>query len=313
MTEFFLRRKVDSSTYRLPITLEQYADLDDAITTQWETLYLEQKFDFVLENYLEFEETILKCGLEHMILGRGLSRSFDMDTSLFNRRIMNFLTTYKTYVDSFPQHFNRIFFRDEEITSSAERSFSEEYDSRIGYWILPKLRNFVQHKGFPVHGSSYASEWVLGGENSDQHRNRYTIDLFVTPEELSKGDFNQEVLARFKTMNKKIDLKFLIRDFMEGFSAAHVRNRALLTDKLEWAGNYIKSAESEFLGASGDDSVVALAAISTQESYPPIYMHQIANDQHAYLVKKNGTLVNLSSRYISNEIFSDKVVKDIMS
>lgn len=287
---------------KLAITPEQFDDLNCAVQIQIEALYIEQKYDFVVENYLEFEETILRCGLKHMILD-GLDRQWiNVDTALFNRRIMNFLTSYKTYEDTYRQHFNRIFNRDREVLRAAKKPFSEEYDSRVGYWLMPKIRNYVQHQGFPMHGSAYGSRWCKNFEGED--RNRYTVDLYIDPLELSEGKFNLEVRERLSKMSPKIDLKFVIRDFMEGFSAAHTRNRDLVASRLEWALDYVQSAVESFLRDTGYDSTLGLMAFSPAGR---ISVATYANDQRLYLVKKNRKLTRLSDRYISSEIESDAV------
>lgn len=299
----YLARTVLGSSFRLPITSTQFEELDNAKNIQWEALYLEQKYDFVIENYIEFEEAILRCGLEDMVLGRNDSRSFNIDTALFNRKIMNLLTTFKTYEDSYVQHFNRIFNRDTHIVEKAKAAFSLQYDERIGYQAIAKLRNFIQHQGFPVHTSSYYAKWVeKGGE--ERGAARYTIELYLKPEELRKGDFNRTVLKKLESMGEKVDLKFLVRDFMEGFSAAHISNRNLLNAQVRWARECIKSAESDFLKASGEDSVIALAVIEEGSSGVEIekmYLHQTGEDHRAYLEQKNRQLVNLARRYVSSE------------
>jgi hypothetical protein len=305
--KYYMQRTVTTSSYHYILTKGEYEELDDALTSQWEALYLEQKYDFLVENYLEFEETILRNGLEYMILGRSDSRNFDTYTLLFNRRVMNFLTAYRTYDDGFQQHFNKIFSRDKAITEKAKSSFSAEFDSREGYWLVALLRNLVQHQGFPIHGSTYGSQWVAQRDDAEKHLNRYTIDLFIKREELLRGGFNEKQLAKLESIIDKVDLKFVIRDFMEGYSAAHVKNRALLVEKLTWAAQVVSDYEKKFMEASGDRSAVALLAVSTDSVDPQIYLHQIAIEQRAYLEKKNQALVKLASRYISNELFSDKV------
>ena len=304
MTEYFLWRTVLGCKHRVQITAEQYSDLDDAVTTLWENLYLEQKYDFVIENYIEFEETILRCGLEHMVLGRTDNKSFEADTANFNRRIMNLMTTYKTYDDSLPQHINRIFHRDESIAAQALRTFSREYDGRIGYRAFVKLRNYIQHQGFPLHGSSYMSNW-LSREDDLKYKSRYTVDLYLHPAELRKGDYNRTILAELEALGGKIDLKLLIREFIEGFSIAHDSNRNIFRDKLDWAVKYIESAEQCYL-ADGElkKSLVALAAckkVPGGSQLEKIYLHRSSEDQRNYLEKKNIPLINLARRYISNE------------
>ena len=300
MSNHFLRLIALSHPATVEVSTEQFDDISCASKIQLEALYIEQKYDFVVENYLEFEETILRCGLNHMMRGFLDREALNADTALFNRRIMNLLTAYKTYDDTYLQHVNRIFNRDREILRSAKKPFSEEYDRRVGYWMIPKIRNYVQHQGFPMHGSAYTSGWCQNAEGED--RNRYTIDLYIDPVELSEGKFNSEIRNRLLAMGKKMDLKFLIRDFMEGFSAAHDKNRSLLGERIDWAVDYTNSAIDYFLRDTGYRSALGLAVFSSEGS---LSVATYSNEQRQYLVKKNIRLVNLSKRYISNEVESD--------
>jgi hypothetical protein len=302
LSEFYLRQSALSHPQKVEITQEQFEDIRCAVNIQVESLYVEQKYDFVMENYLEFEESILRCGLSHMLLGGRDRKECNADTALFNRRIMNLLTAYKTYDDTYRQHFNRIFLRDKEVLRQVKQSFSKEYDSRVGYWLMPKIRNYVQHQGFPMHGSSYGSRWMKDKEEIE--RSRYTVDLYISPEELSEGKFNLEVRERLSGMRDKVDLKFIIRDFMEGFSAAHIRNREILADRLEWSYHYISSVIEDFLMATGYNSAHSLASIGPDER---VSVAHFAREQRIYLVKKNINLVRLTDRYISNELESKEV------
>lgn len=299
LSEFYLRKNALAQPQKVEITQEQFDDIRCAVNIQVESLYIEQKYDFVMENYLEFEESILQCGLSDMLFGGRDRKEFNADTALFNRRIMNLLTAYKTYDDTYRQHINRIFLRDKEILRQVKDSFSKEYDSRVGYWLMPKIRNFVQHQGFPVHGSSYGSKWIE--DKQGIQRSRYTVDLYISPEELSEGKFNLEVRERLSRMGDKVDLKFIIRDFMEGFSAAHTRNREILADRLEWSYHYISSVIEEFLTATGYNSALGLASIGPDER---VSVAHFAREQRMYLVNKNVNLVRLKDRYISNEVQS---------
>lgn len=299
MNDFYLRKNTLAQPQTVRITQEQFEDIRCAVNIQVESLYIEQKYDFVMANYLEFEESILQSGLSHMLLGGHDRKEFNADTALFNRRIMNLLTAYKTYDDTYRQHINRIFLRDKEILRQVKDSFSKEYDSRVGYWLIPKIRNYVQHQGFPMHSSSYGSKWIE--DKQGIQRSRYAVDLYISPEELSEGKFNLEVRERLSQMADKVDLKFIIRDFMEGFSAAHNRNREILADRLEWSYHYISSVIEEFLTATGYNSALSLASIGPDER---VSVAHFAHEQRMYLANKNVDLVRLTDRYISNEVKS---------
>jgi len=300
MNEYFLRRNALSAPDKISITREHLETLKNASSIQLEALYIEQKYDFVVENYIEFEQTILNRGLNHLILGLKDEVSFHNDTSLFNRRIMNLLTVFKTYEDTYPQHIKKIFGGDKDKLRCTKESFSEEFDKRFGYWLIPKIRNYVQHQGFPVHASTYGSQWITNSDGIE--KNRYTLDLYISPQELNKGDFNIEVKKRLNKINEKIDLKFILRDFMEGFSAAHVKNRLMLDEKINWAVRYTQEAIDEFLLQTGYNSSVALFANGPDDQFS---VATLANDQRIHFVKKNSSLIRLSDRYISNE-FEDR-------
>lgn len=297
MSEYFLQRSALSNPAKFEITKDKLELLKNASCIQLEALYIEQKYDFIVENYIEFEQTILNRGLNHLILGLNDDMSFHSDTSLFNRRIMNLLTVFKTYEDTYPQHMNRIFGGDKNKLRKAKENFSEEFDKRVGYWLIPKIRNYVQHQGFPVHASTYGSAWVTN--NDGVEKNRYTLDLYISPNELGKGDFNLAVKQRLSKMNKKVDLKFVIRDFMEGFSAAHVKNRIMLNEKINWAVKSTREAIDEFLLHTGYKSSIALFANGPHDRFS---VATLADDQRLHFVKKNSSLIRLTDRYISNEV-----------
>ena len=88
---------------------------------------------------------------------------------------------------------------------------------------------------------------------------------------------------------------------MEGFSAAHVRNRELLSDRVEWSSDYISSVMEEFLFATRYDSARSLFANGPEGR---ISVAHLANEQRLYLVEKNTKLIRLTDHYISNELES---------
>jgi hypothetical protein len=309
VSKFYIGVELASRRSMMPINYELYRSISQAIETQWEALYHEQKFDFVVENYLEFEEAILGVGLERMVDRGDRFCDHQRHAALFNRRIMNLLTTFKSYVDSVPQHFNRIFSRDEAVTKAALAAFSEAYDSRIGYWIIPKLRNYIQHQGFPVHAMSYSYDRAGSGDDGQSESLRNTVDLFITRDELSKGVERKDWLEEISRMNDKIDLKFVVRDFMEGLTEAHMKNRVRLRDRVEWAASTIKVAQEDYIAETGDQLLPLLKAVCVGGEHPTVLMHQIADDQRRYLEGKNGQLINLASRFFSNAITTGKVFR----
>jgi hypothetical protein len=274
-----------------------------------EGLYLEQKFDFLIANFIEFESALLESAIHDMVLSGQDYTWFAESRASFDRRIMNLLTTARTFTDSVPQHVNRFFNRDPVKTSTAEGYFSTEYDGRIGYRTMCALRNFVQHQGFPVHGSGYGASRVGEGEG---RKMRFTVDPYLRPAELREGDFKRSVLVELESMGKEIDLKFLVRDFVEGLSAATGRLRemvdATINDAAATLETAIKSFEDEF---PSEGSIIGLAAVrvdADQNFNDELAIIRGPNEYRLRLRNKNSTLVNLTRRYVSSEVTNSEVL-----
>lgn len=309
MSKFYIRRMALASRSQLDITFEQYLDLQHAAMIQLEAYYLEQKYEFVIQNYIEFENDLLRAGVHDLLLNETDIGWFHSTRSLFDRRVMNLLTTFRTYDDSRPQHFNKIFGTESGMAEQAKSKFSHEYDARLAYRAVCKLRNYIQHDGFPVHGSNYSGEWLTTDEGARASR-RHTVNPYLNTAQLRKGSYTRGVLEELEAKGGKIDLKWLMREFIEGFSAAHVANRELLKNILEWAGNYISSAVDAYFEVSPEEkrSPVGLFAMEkgSESSDATVYLHQGAEEQRSFLVKKNGSLINLSRAYISGEVLKLK-------
>lgn len=300
-----LKRLVLGSAAFLPIPEAKYTAIADARMVIREALYIEQKFDFIVENYIEFEEALIKSGIQNMILGGQDYTWFRINRALFDRRIMNLLTTAIAYSDSVEQHLNRMFSRDIEKVNPAMAGYSAQYDSRIGYRTMCKLRNFIQHQGLPVHGTAYHSQWIeRDGVRKAVMRN--TVDPYLSPDELRDGKFNRTILAELEAIGDKIDLKSMVRDYIEGLSIAHggVRQHisALTDSSLVVLEEAIQSFEQAF---PQEGSIVGLAAVKRKPG--PCYEEDLAilrepNEHRLYLETKNPTLVNLRRRYASSEV-----------
>lgn len=303
--QYGLKRLVIASSSFLPISVETYQEIAKAKMVLREALYLEQKFDFIVENYIEFEEALLKSSFRDMVLGGQDHQWFQVTRATFDRRIMNFLTTAIAYTDSAKQHLNNIFLRDKSKVESAVASFSTEYDARIGYRTMCKLRNFVQHQGLPVHGTTYHSQWI---EQDTQKKglNRNTVDPYLRPDELRTGDFNKTVLKELEALGEKIDLKFLIRDYLEGLSKAHKTVRQSISDQINFSNQVLEDSIKNFQDAfPSEGSIIGLAAVKCVDN--KFYENDLAilrepNEYRAYLETKNPLMANLTRRYVSSEV-----------
>ena len=299
-----LRRMVFGSARIVPIDKSEFLCIKGAISGLNQFVFLEQKFDYVIENYLEFEKHLLSVTADQMILSGHDVNWFHTQRDVFNRRIMNLLSTGKTYIDTTPQHVANLFGRNSAEVDSTSSIFSESYDNRLGYRAMSAMRNFVQHRGLPVHGSNYTAAWV------DKKVGRsllYTVDPYLHPQELRDGGkFKASVLTELENIGKKIDLKLLVRDYIEGLAEAHTKIHLLLDSKRSELEMIFDTAVSRYQESTPtEDSIIGLAAIAQDihgnviEEVPLV---RTLIEYRQSLERKNSGLVNLSKRYVTNEI-----------
>jgi len=305
--EYGLRRMVFGTNSFVPISFDEYVAIQHANAGLVECMYVEQKFDLAVENYLEFEKTLLASTADHMILSGQDYRWFHVNRGLLDRRIMNLLSTGRTYVDAVPHHVNLILGRDSEAAKGVPKIINKIYDARLGYRAIYALRNFIQHRGLPVHGSAYGDFWVEGEE--DGRRRVSTIDPYIRPDELrTDGDFKAAVLKELEPMGKKIGLKSLIRDYMEGLRDIHSEIQAHVRAKIvEWEAvqdSAISRFQAEF---PDEDSIIGLSAVVRDpdgccNGDLPLFKDSV--DYRKYLEAKNSGLQRLAVRYVSGEVRS---------
>jgi hypothetical protein len=79
----------------------------------------------------------------------GWTRVLEMVTQV-NMRLLNFLSSMRTYLDHTETRLKRSFGDDAERVASFKRATAREFDSAFSYRFVSKLRNYTQHCGMPL-------------------------------------------------------------------------------------------------------------------------------------------------------------------
>src|SRR5215469_9319560 len=80
----------------LHITEDEFAEIKHASESLSEVLLLEEKYDIVLENMLEFEVEMLKSTEKYLLF---TEVSYTLEKLILNRRVANLLTACRLYID----------------------------------------------------------------------------------------------------------------------------------------------------------------------------------------------------------------------
>ena len=288
----------------IPISAAEYQEIGHAQSALRESTFIEEEYDILIENYLEFETTILDLAARSMILGQGNwnYHSTHLARGTLDRRLVNLLTASRMYQDHVKQRVRAALDR-ERLDLGA--FFSDGYDARLGYRCMEALRNHVQHTGLPVHSLSTQSHWTSLDESGQL---RFAVTPRLNAKHLQSG-FKKAVLREIEAQGGSLDLKALARDYMEGLSVAHSRIRKALGEKSqEWEevfGQVWSKAEEESAGRDGLYLVVA-AALEDGERVEECHVFEKCLDRLKFLRNKNeAPMVNLTKRYVTGEVIPE--------
>ena len=312
--DYGLAREVLNHKSFLQITESEFLAIEAAKDGLLQALFIEEKFDLVIENLLDLESTMLNSTVRGAFLGHQDWESAQQERGLLNRRLINLLTAARIYSDHVKHHVKKVFSDVSDSTSGPNLKilFSREYDSRLGFRAGEALRNFVQHRGFPVHGTTFD---MSRQENSDNNHStlRCGLSPYLEPEELRKdGDFKKNVLDELESLGKKIDLKTIVRDYVEGIANVHNEIREQIQSQVDRWEETITSSIDRFKRESPEEGVLALCAIQTDEEGKWLKKVQIFSDFLGYrrtLKRKNSSLQTISKKYITSEIIPQRLNK----
>ncbi len=292
----------------IEINEEEYERIKAARENLIELLLLEETLDLVTENFQEYEAELLAIASRNMIFPDTDDISMSHQRILISRRIVNLLSASRMYLDQCAHHLNNIYGENSENAKLAKKETSTQYDSSFGYRVMEALRNYVQHRGFPIHSIMFSGEWLDIDSEADSRLHHSVIPRISVTELASDQKFNQTVLKEMNTAQHKniIDIRPLIREYVEGIGKIHEKIRELThKDLIDWE-NIMNHTIEKFQKEYGSDvSLAGLVIATRQENDHQIERKTIFKEmmkRRQVLERKNAIFGNLRKRYASNEI-----------
>jgi len=266
-----------------------------------EVLSIEEKFNLILENYAEYENELLTLSLKHMIFsGRDWS-SFENEIHIISRRLINLLTICRLYIDQIPHNLNSIYGAGSGKIEMLKGRMSQEYDSNLGYRVLEALRNYVQHRGLPIYRLEYNASRQ---ENTSGIYFKHIITPYLSVSRLKEEKrFKSVVLNELETIRDLIDLKPLVRQYMESLGRVHQFIRELLTNDVTKWDSAILQIQKLYCDQFAEDAL-GLAVVVQENDSNRAETIQIFDDMikhRQWLIRKNRMLTHYNSGIISSE------------
>jgi hypothetical protein len=200
-------------------------------------LWIEEKFNILVENYLEFEEDIY-------LLYVDLSKIKNNDREKLmvgqkgiinlNRRVANFLGSVRMYIDQV-QHDLSTVSKETNIMNLKEQFHKEsqiQYDSSVGYQMMEFLRNQIQHAGLIIE-SLYAILPLFPTELSLKVTPIFVEINYTKVKRLEK--FEQKIIGKSFLNDMKlseISIVPMIREYIKGLEKIHYKFREITEDVL---------------------------------------------------------------------------------
>lgn len=284
----------------IDITEEQYLEYENARKILNNALRIEETYEILLSSFADLEKEMLNATLSHMMsFSPDYDDFFQLQLSL-NIRLVNVLTAARLYLDQLPQYICNCLPLDSTVKDSIKKLRSDEYDAWFEYRFMEALRNYVQHKGIPVHWTSLPSKWTSEDENREME---FSVHMGSAQSVLQDSDFKKSVLAE---MPEKVDLKAATRSYIECLSRIHCAARKMIADCSNTARALMEKAHKQYAEVY-KEQYVGLSACAwsgegscvSQVSSVPLLLNW--DDIRLRLIKKNKEMVNLRKRYVTGQ------------
>lgn len=306
---FFLMRFIIGSPLRIPIDAEAAARLKRAMDDLHELVDVEQKFDIVMENFLELETEMTTRLLKQAYRSDHSSQEFYADKLAFNRRILNVLTATRLYCDQAMHHIGIFFPDDLEKKVQLKALFSHEYDSVLAFRVMEALRNFAQHRGLPLQGMTYRSSWIDMDDEDNYLQHNVALNLILDDLD-GDGGLKKSVLKELRAKGPKIDVKMMVREYVEALARVHAAFREILEPRIEAAKVLIAETMEQYRSACGDEHGVVGLAVGQKRANGSfeniVSLHNEPLESITVLRSRTSSLMKLSKRTVTSNAIKPK-------
>ncbi|MCY7279339.1 MAG: hypothetical protein LH610_00305, partial [Sphingomonas bacterium] len=221
----------------------------------------------------------------------------------FTRLLGNLLSSCRSYLDHAPHYLGQLDGEQAEVFLARTR---EAYDAELGYRFMEALRNHAQHRGSPLHGTSFNSRWVE--RDSEDTFLQYSVGASVNVDDLrADRKFKRSILKDFAE-DERIDVLAMARIYIEKLGQLHSQCRDDTSSLMERNKRLLRSALDRYQRETGESRIGVAIARSNNDRTVQSFDHlpEDVIDWYESLVKRNRNVVNLRKRFVSNELLPER-------
>lgn len=299
--KYFLTKKVIGQVPRVEIDKNFYNDLVSARSVLTNAFEIEEKYEVLIQNYIDFEKQLLDIALSSMVRTPVEYYDFFLARTSVNVRLLNLLTTARLYLDSVHRRAGECCGGKKKAKERINGFRQEQFENNPEYRFMESLRNYVQHYNLPV-------DWIqLNNKRTSMDEDwqiEFSTEVATLKSNLEEdNDFKKKVLDE---LDERVDLKIAVKSYVESLSAVHNSVREYISDSVLQARSAVESA-LKIYGEVYDGRLVGLYAgrWKVDEMLDGIALTLEWDDIRLKLIQRNQQAVNLKKRYVTGDIKSD--------
>ena len=280
------------------ISAQDFSGLKAARVVLSNAFAIEEKYEIVISNFLDLEKQLLDVAATNAVRDTNTYAEFFETRSVLNIRLVNLLTATRLYLDQLPQHIGECDLEDAGASALVKSRCSEEYDKHFEFRFMEALRNYVQHRGIPVHFVSQGARWTSVEADGLME---FSVHIAAQRSHLEEDEkFKKSVLNE---ISKDVDLIATARRYLESISGINEFVRELLSEPATSARTAIESAHHRYSQVCSE-SLIGLSALEMEGSQVISSVSLLLewDDVRIQLQKRNRQLVNLSKRYVTSRV-----------
>ena len=288
----------------IEITKEEYLNLKNARDSLFNYMHLETVFDYVVENYNEYEEEMLKLSSQILLFHHHDYFKMNRFRDLISRRLISLLTACQMYKDQKPKYVNKIFSKKSKLVQKII-SYDKKYIDNFAVETINFLRDYVQHQGFPIQNLLFSHEGI---DRKEENQLRTQLIPKIDLKQLEKDrklDRNLYNELNAKSKNNQVNLSPIIKEYIQIIGVSHENFRKIVAEKItDWKTLIFNTLEKvgeiyENIEKSG----ASIAIVDSNDLWSEHFtIFKEFTDRIAYFERKNRLFNNLVDRYSSNEI-----------
>ena len=294
---YVLTQFVTSTEGLIEITKNEYDEMIKSKDNLLELLYIEEKFNLLLENHFEFEATIFEIAATYMINLNPTYETFQNDRYLVIRRIINLLSASRLYIDHFSHHLSNI---SNNLSNNIKNFAKAEYEMHFSYRFMEALRNHVQHRGIPFHKLTLGANRVKKTDKIQFSATPFINTSILIEDNKFKSNIRAEIIEK---KLEEINLSVMVRKYISGIGRIHSAIRESTSQLAERSESLIFDTINLFK-EKFEESIIALGiGLENDDGTITGIVHIVpeAIDRKNDLMRKNRSLGNLENRFVSSE------------